>query len=168
MRAIIVGRDIDVIKPLTDMLTEAGFEPIVVENGAGVRSWLKKGDVQFLLAESSLLLDQALAGEVHKRCPLARLVALASRPNLLDMVDAISGGLADYYPRRPEYFGDIVRMMSGERKRLMRWQHTLLSPLYFRGPADDGAPAPSDEDGLRAKDGAEQVEETSAIGEFLE
>lgn len=142
MRVIIVGRDRELIQPLIEKLTERDFEVIVVENGAAVRSFIKKGDIQFLVAEGNLLVNRSLAGEVLKRCPLARLVALSSAPTLLGMVEAVSSGLTDYFPRRPEYFDNVVKTLVNERSRLVRWQHVLLSSarLSARGEAAEGSP----------------------------
>ena len=131
MRVIIVGRDQEVIQALIDKLTEKNFEVLVVENIAAVQPFIKKGAVQFLVAEGTLLVNHSLAGDVLKRCPLARLVALSSHPSLLGMVEAISNGLTDYFPRRPEYFDDVVETIVSERARLTRWQHVLLSPDSF-------------------------------------
>lgn len=152
MRVIIVGRDREVIDPLIDRLTRENFEVTLLDNSAGVLSFIKKHSLQFLVAEASLLVDHGLGREVLKRCPLARLVALASQPNRLSMIDALADGLADYFPRRPNCFEDVVRFMTGERERLTRWRRILLSgdalTDFSAGPAEaepgfDGeAPAP--------------------------
>ena len=127
MRVIIVGRDREVIEPLIDKLTREHFEVILVENSAGVLSFIKKSGIQFLVAEASLLVDHDLGREVLARCPLARLVALTSRPSCVGLVDALAHGLIDYFPRSPDFFDDVVKIIVNERQRLVRWQHVLLS-----------------------------------------
>lgn len=156
MRVVIVGRDREVIDPLSDKLSRENFEVVVVENSAGVQSCLKKGSIQFLVAEVSLLVDRSLGREVMKRCPLARLIALAAKPSLLGMVDALSVGLTDYFPRSPEYFDEIVRTIVQERVRLVRWQRILLS----------GAEMPSLD--LPAPETAEDLADDPFENEFVE
>ena len=146
MRVVIISRDRDFLEPLIEALSREDFEVIVVENSAGVQSYLKRGGIQFLVAEASLLVDHGLGREVLKRCPLARLVALAARPSLLGLVDALTNGLTDYFPRTPQYFGAVVRTLLDERQRLVRWQHVLLSGEALTG-AEDG---PSEEELLRS------------------
>lgn len=146
MRVIVVGRDREVIDPLIDRLTRENFEVILLDNSAGVLSFIKKNSLQFLVAEASMLVDHGLGREVLKRCPLARLVALTSEPSRLGMIDALAGGLVDYFPRRPEYFEDVVGFMTVERERLIRWRHILLSgaALADFSSAPSGAAADSD------------------------
>jgi DNA-binding response OmpR family regulator len=127
MRVIIVSRDREFLEPLITALAGEDFEVIVVENSAGVQSYLKRGGLQFLIAEASLLVDRGLGREVRGRCPLARLVALVDRPSLPGLVEALTNGLIDYFPRRPQYFSAVLQTLMGERQRLIRWQHTLLS-----------------------------------------
>jgi len=144
MRVVIVGRDRDVIEPLIDKLARENFEVVVVENSAGVQSCLKRGSLQFLVAEVSLLVDRGLGREVLKRCPLARLIGLTAHPSILGMVDALSSGLTDYFPRSSEYFDDVVEAVSHERDRLIRWQRILLSGAEMAS-ADPAAPEPAEE-----------------------
>lgn len=127
MNVVIVGRDRDLLEPLINKLAWEGFEVVVVEGGAGVQSHIKKASLHFLVADANLLVDHSLGREVLNRCPLARLIALASHPTMLGMIDALSGGLTDYFPRSPEYFDDVVMTIVNERQRLARWQRTLLS-----------------------------------------
>jgi len=136
MRVVIVGRDQELLKPLVNKLDREGFEVVVVDGGSGVQSYIKKASLHFLLADANLLVDHSLGREVLNRCPLARLIALASHPSLLGMIDALSGGLTDYFPRSPEYFDDVVRTMVHERQRLVRWQHILLADSALPAPAD--------------------------------
>ena len=150
MRVVIVGRDQELLKPLVNKLALEGFEVVVVDGGAGVQSYIKKASLHFLLADANLLVDHSLGREVLNRCPLARLIALASHPTLLGMIDALSEGLTDYFPRSPDYFDDVVRTMVNERQRLVRWQRTLLSGSALP-EAESGGPAarPSADAGLR-------------------
>lgn len=127
MRVVIVGRDSAVIGPLVDLLTRENFDAVLVENIAGVQSCLKRGGLHFLVAEPSLLLEHNLGREVLKRCPMARLLALAANPSLLGLVEALAGGLTDYFPRSSEYFDQVVDTLVIERRRLLRWQRLLLS-----------------------------------------
>jgi Response regulator containing CheY-like receiver, AAA-type ATPase, and DNA-binding domains len=127
MRVIIVGRDRENLMSLVDKLTHNNFEVIVVDNSSAVLSYIKNGGIQFLLADAPLLVDHGLGREVLQRCPLARLVALAAQPTRLGMVDALAGGLTDYFPRLPVYFDDVLKTLLRERKRLKRWQRILLS-----------------------------------------
>lgn len=137
MRVIVVGRDQEVVGPLIELLTRSDFEVVRLENSAGVLSYLKNAGLQFLVAEASLLVEHGLGREVLKRCPLARLVALSSQPGRLDLIDTLAGGVAEYFPRRPEYFGAVVGFMVGERERLTRWQEILRSG--FPEPVSGGA-----------------------------
>lgn len=139
MHAIIVGRDKELMQPLAERLDREKFKVALVDNSAAVQAHLKRGAIDFLLAEPGLLLDHNLAREVSRRCPLARLLALASQPTLLGMADALASGLTDYFPRRPEYFDQIVEIMRLERMRMTRWQKTFLSPrpLGFISPANE-------------------------------
>lgn len=134
MRVIIVGRDQQVISALADRLRE-NFEVYLVDNSAAVQAYLKKGGIQFLIAEPSLLLDHNLGREVRKRCPMVRLIALASNPTLLGLSDALSSGINDYFPRTPEFFSDVEQSMLDEKRRISRWQRALLSgtPLAQNG-----------------------------------
>jgi|GEM_PF-2525242 len=127
MRVVIVGRDSAVIGPLVDLLARENFDAVLVENAAGVQSCLKRGGIHFLVAEPSLLLDHSLGRELLKRCPMARLVALAANPSRLGLVEALSNGLTDYFPRSSEYFNQVVETLATERRRLLRWQRLLLS-----------------------------------------
>ena len=133
MKVVIVGRDQELLRPLVDKLSREAFEVVVVDGGAGVQSYIKKASLHFLVADVNLLVDHSLGREVLSRCPLARLIALASHPTLLGMIDALSGGLTDYFPRSPEYFADLVQTMVNERQRLVRWQRTLLSGSALPG-----------------------------------
>lgn len=126
MRIIIVGREQDELQGLTDGLTEEDFEVISVDSASAVLSLLKEGEIHFLLAEASLLTGD-LAREILKRCPLTRLVALSSNPTGLGLVQAITSGAVDYFPRLEGSFDELLQTLLSERQRLRRWQRALLS-----------------------------------------
>ena len=132
MQVIIVGRDRDIIEPLAARLRK-NFKVQVADNSAAVQAYLKRGGVQFLIAEPSLLLDHNLGREVVKRCPMARLIALTAQPSLLGLADALSSGITDYFPRLPEAFDELEISLLAERRRMTRWQRALLSdqPLFY-------------------------------------
>lgn len=157
MRVVIVGRDSELIEPLAELLTRANFDVVVVENIAGVQSCLKRGGIHFLAAEPALLLDYNLGREVLKRCPMARLLALAAQPSLLGMVDALSNGLTDYFPRSPEYFEQVVETLVIERRRLLRWQRILLSEAALETPEELSPAVEEDESGPPMDWGAESI-----------
>lgn len=157
MRVVIVGRDEAVIEPLVDLLVRENFEAVRVENVAGVQSCLKKGGLHFLLAEPSLLLNHHLGREVLKRCPLARLVALAAEPTLLGMVEALSSGLTDYFPRSSEYFAQVAETLATERRRLLRWQRLLLSESGLGLSGRPSRASREEEPGPMIDEGAESV-----------
>ncbi len=142
MKVVIVGRDQETLSPLVDKLSGEGFEVLVVDGVSGVQSYIKNASLHFLLADANLLLDRGLAREVLKRCPLARLIVLASQPSLLGMSDALAGGLADYFPRFPEYFDDVVATLVVESRRLHRWQRWLLSGRDLLAARRGAAAAP--------------------------
>ena len=145
MRVIIVGRDRDIIEPLAARLRK-NFKVQVADNSAAVQAYLKNGGVQFLIAEPSLLLDHNLGREVVKRCPMARLIALTTQPSLLGMADALSSGITDYFPRFPEAFDELETSLLAERRRMVRWQRSLLSdqPLFY---SPEPLPPSADESG---------------------
>lgn len=126
MRVIVVGRDQEIIQPLVDQLTNAGFEVTVLENSTAVLSFIKKTSLQFLVAEVTVLVDHRLGPEVLKHCPLARLVAFSSNSSRLKMIDGLSNGLVDYLPRRLEAIPELVKVLVQERVKLLRWRKTLF------------------------------------------
>ena len=117
------------VAPLIEQLTAAGFEVKVVENASVVVSFIKETSLQFLIADETILVDRNLGRDVLRRCPLARLVALSSKPQGLKMVGALAGVLTDYFPLRPDVFPEIVKVMVYERKRMERWQQNFLSGM---------------------------------------
>ncbi len=118
-----------------------------MDNSSAVLSYIKQKSIQFLLADSTLLMGHTLAQEVLKHCPLVRMIVMSANPSLFGMVEAISTGLTDYFPRKPEYFDDIVRIILNERARIVRWQHVLLADAPYRGAGKEAAntPAPAAE-----------------------
>ncbi|MDR0881699.1 MAG: hypothetical protein LBP55_04040 [Candidatus Adiutrix sp.] len=134
MSVIIVSRDQAVMEPLIDQLSRQDFKVALAENSAAVMVMIKKGGLQFLLAEPVLLLEHGLAREVFKRYPLARLIALDPRPTLLGLAEALTNGLTDYFPRSPEYFDEVAQLMLSERQRLRRWQSLFLSGPGLTAP----------------------------------
>ena len=127
MKAIIVGRDAALIEPLADRLTRAGLTVIVSENSNSVLAAMKKFSVEFVVADTSLLIEQKLARELVKRFPLIRLVGFSARPNLPGMIEALAEGLIDYFPRTEAYCDAVVEVILSERRRLARWQSMLLT-----------------------------------------
>ncbi|MDR1166530.1 MAG: hypothetical protein LBO66_11830 [Deltaproteobacteria bacterium] len=127
MRVVIVDREPSFLATLIDELTKAEFEVTVVENISGVLSFIKARSLHFLVADASLLVDHTLGAEVRRQYPLTRLIVLASRPSLMGMVEAITLGVTDYFPRDANSFGQLVDTMVDERDKLMRWQYALLS-----------------------------------------
>ena len=126
MHIVIVDRDKESLDPLIEKLHLHDFQVTVVENSAGLLTLLTKNSVQFLLADSSLLVGHTLVAALKSHSPLARLIVLAPHPSLLGMMEALSHGITDYFPRKAEFFEQIVSTIMEERNRLVRWQHTLL------------------------------------------
>ncbi|MDR3038853.1 MAG: hypothetical protein LBV21_06160 [Candidatus Adiutrix sp.] len=127
MKVIIVGRDAELIDPLADRLTGAGFTVTVAENPNAALAAMKKSNAPFVVADPALLVDQNLGRELLKRDPLVRLVGLAARPTIPGLIEAIDEGLIDYFPRTPDYFDAVVALLENERQRLTRWQRMLLT-----------------------------------------
>lgn len=143
MRIVIVDRDPAFLAPLVSDLQRERFDVTMVENISGVLSFIKSNSLHFLVADSNLLVDHSLGGEVHRQSPLTRLIVLASRPSLLGMIEAISCGITDYLPRDPKSFGQLVDTILDERDRLTRWQYVILSDQLGRRLKSDEAAAPS-------------------------
>jgi DNA-binding response OmpR family regulator len=127
MRIVIVDREPAFLEPLLERLRNEGFEVLVAENIPAVMSVVKLHSIQFLVADSSILVDHSLGAEVLRLNPLARLIVLAARPSLLGMIESISSGMTDYLSRSPESFGLLIDTVLDERERLKRWQCALLS-----------------------------------------
>jgi ActR/RegA family two-component response regulator len=130
MRIVIVERDQAFLAPLVAELEREGFEVTVVDNIPGVLSFIKTRSLQFLVGDSSVVVDHTLGSEVQRLNPLTRIIVLASRPSILGMIESISRGLTDYLPRDPGSFRQLVDTILNERARLVRWQHSLLSSSY--------------------------------------
>jgi hypothetical protein len=116
------------LTPLISELENELFEVTVVDNIPGVLSYIKMKSLQFLVGDSSVLVDHTLGTEVLRLNPLARLIVFASKPSILGMIESISRGLTDYLPRDEASFVPLVDIIVEERNRLMRWQYALLSP----------------------------------------
>ncbi|MDR1314555.1 MAG: hypothetical protein LBQ12_12915 [Deltaproteobacteria bacterium] len=132
MRIVIIDREPAFLGPVADELEREGFEVAVVENIPNALAFIKTKSVQFLVADSSVLVDHSLGGEVLRQYPLTRLIVLAAHPSILGMIESISRGITDYLPRAEESFGELVDTILDERNRLERWQHALLSPLFAK------------------------------------
>ncbi|MDR1081781.1 MAG: hypothetical protein LBQ79_12685 [Deltaproteobacteria bacterium] len=132
MRVVIIDREPEFLAPLVNELEGEGFEVTVAENIPAALAFIKLKSIQFLVADSSVLVDHSLGSEVLRQYPLTRLIVLAAHPSLLGMIESISRGITDYLPREAESFGELVDTIQDERERLTRWQHALLSPLFAR------------------------------------
>jgi DNA-binding NtrC family response regulator len=132
MRIVIIDREPGFLEPLIAELEAEGFEVLVSENIPGALTAIKTKSIQFLMGDSSVLVDHSLGGEVLRLYPLTRLIVLAAHPSLIGMIESISRGITDYLPRAQESFGELVDTILDERDRLMRWQHALLSPVFAR------------------------------------
>ena len=127
MKAIIVGRDAELIGPLTALLTEAGFAVILAEGASAVLALMRKHSVAFVLLDPALLSEQNLSRELFKRFPMVRLIGLAARPTIQGLIEAVAEGAFDYFPRSPDYFDAVLELLEQERRRLARWQRALLT-----------------------------------------
>ena len=127
MHIVIVDREPAYLEPLLEKLEDEGFEVTVAENIPAVMSVIKLKSIQFLVADSSILVDHSLGSEVHRLNPLARLIVLAARPSLLGMIESISSGMTDYLARSSDSFSLLVNTILDEREKLKRWQCALLS-----------------------------------------
>ncbi|MDR2340073.1 MAG: hypothetical protein LBF40_08075 [Deltaproteobacteria bacterium] len=134
MRIVIVDREPAFLEPLLQRLRGEGFEVTVAENIPAVMSVIKLQSVQFLVADSSILVDHSLGAEVHRLNPMARFIVLAARPSLLGMIESISSGMTDYLSRSAESFDLLINTILDERERLKRWQCALLSPTFKERP----------------------------------
>ena len=143
MWVLIVERNKEFVEPLVEQLTTAGFQVKIVENASVVVSFIKETSLQFLIADETILVDRSLGAEVLGRCPLARLIALSSKPQGLKMVGALAGVLTDYFPLCPEVFPEMVKVMLYERKRIERWQQNFLGGMSLNDTLteDDSSPA---------------------------
>ncbi|MDR2612797.1 MAG: hypothetical protein LBG06_08235 [Deltaproteobacteria bacterium] len=130
MRVVIIDREPGFLAPLVSELEGEGLEVSVSENVPAALAFIKAKSIQFLVADSSLLVDHTLGTEVLRLYPLTRLIVFASHPSLIGMIQSISRGITDYLPRSSESFGQLVDTILDERSRLMRWQYSILSPLF--------------------------------------
>ncbi|MDR1041036.1 MAG: hypothetical protein LBR80_12915 [Deltaproteobacteria bacterium] len=132
MRVVIIDREPAFLEPLVSDLESEGFGVTVVENIPNALAFIKSESVQFLLADSSVLVDHSLGNEVLRQYPLTRLIVLAAHPSLLGMIESISRGITDYLPRSQESFEELAGIILDERDRLIRWQYALLSPMFVK------------------------------------
>ncbi|MDR2724595.1 MAG: hypothetical protein LBC90_00705 [Candidatus Adiutrix sp.] len=127
MKVIIVGRDKELMEPLAGLLTEAGLTVFPAENASLALAALKKTHAHFVVADSALLIDQNLGQEFTKRSPLVRLVGFSAHPTITGMVEALTAGLVDYFPRTPDYLEAVTKLILSEARRLARWRNLLLT-----------------------------------------
>jgi ActR/RegA family two-component response regulator len=127
MRIVIVDREPVFLAPLIKELEREQFEVYLVENIPGVLSFMKTKSLQFLVGDSSVVVDHTLGVEVLRLYPLVRLIVFASKPSIMGMLQSISRGVTDYLPREEASFSPLVDIIVEERNRIMRWQYALLS-----------------------------------------
>jgi ActR/RegA family two-component response regulator len=138
MRIVFVDREPAFLKPVVDDLEGLGFEVAIVENTPGVLAYLKTRSIQFLVADSSIIVEHSLGLVMRRQSPLIRLIVLSSRPSLLDMIESLSSGITDYLARHESSFGQLVDTILDERDRLVRWQYALLSESLGSRSVDIG------------------------------
>jgi len=136
MKAIIVGRDTELLEHLAARLTEAGLSVIIAENGNSALAALSKTDAQFVVADSVLLIENNLANELMKRSPLVRLVGFSANPTLPGLIEALIAGLVDYFPRTPAHLEAVTELIISEGRRLARWRDLLLTAEPAAGNAE--------------------------------
>ena len=127
MKVIIVGRDKELIEPLAGLLAEAGLGAIHVENASSAVAALKKTNAQFVVADSALLINQNLGHELLKRSPLVRLIGFSAKPTTPGLIEALTSGVIDYFPRNQASLGAMVDLIVSEGRRLVRWRNVLLT-----------------------------------------
>jgi DNA-binding NtrC family response regulator len=127
MKVIIVGRDTELTEPLAARLTAVGFTVIPVENASSARTALDKYNAQFVVADSALLIDHNLGTELLKRSPLVRLVGFSARPTLPGLIEALTAGLIDCFPRTPDSLEAVTELLVSESRRVDRWRNLLLT-----------------------------------------
>jgi len=127
MMVVIVGRDKDLMEPLAARLTEAGLTVIPAENASSTMAAMGKYNAQFVVADSTLLIDHHLGQELLKRSPLVRLVGFSAHPTLPGLIEALTAGLIDYFPRTSDYLEAVTELIVNESRRLDRWRNLLLA-----------------------------------------
>ena len=125
MKVIIVGRDKELLEPLAARLTEAGLAVIPAENASSALAALKKSHAQFVVADPALLIEQNQ--EFLKRSPLVRLIGFAAHPSIPGMIEALTAGLIDYFPRTTGHLEAVTEAILNESRRLARWRNLLLT-----------------------------------------
>lgn len=141
MRVIIVGQNQEFLAPLAAKLQERGFEAITFADSQAVIGFAHGHSFHFLLADQAALTAEGLQRDVLSRCPLARVILLAEPFTPFGFMEALTGGLFDCFPARPEYFDEIARVLAFERERLTRWQRVLLTQAAPGGEGDGRAAA---------------------------
>ena len=127
MKVIIVGRDTELLEPLAARLTKAGLTAIFAENARSAQAALRKYHAQFVVADSALLVAQNLGPELLKYSPLVRLVGFSANPTLPGLIEAISAGLIDCFPRTSAYLEAVTELIVSESRRVDRWRNLLLT-----------------------------------------
>jgi DNA-binding NtrC family response regulator len=127
MKVIIVGRDKELMEQLSARLAEAGLSVILVENASSAMAALIKSHAQFVVADAALLIKQNLGQELLKRSPLVRLVGFSAAPTIPGLVESITAGLIDYFPRTPAHLGAVAELIVSEGRRLARWRNLVLT-----------------------------------------
>ena len=127
MKVIIVGRDKELLELLADLLAEAGLGAIPVENANSAVAALKKTNAQFVVADADLLIKQNLGQELLKRSPLVRLIGFSAKPTVPGLIEALTSGVIDCFPRTPASLRDLVDLIVSEGRRLVRWRNMLLT-----------------------------------------
>jgi DNA-binding NtrC family response regulator len=131
MKVIIVGRDAELMEPLAARLTAAGFTVIPAESADSALSALVKSNAQFVVADSALLIEHNQ--EFLKCAPLVRLVGFSARFTLPNLIDALSSGLIDYFPRTQAALEGLTELIVSEGRRLTRWRNLLLTDESIAG-----------------------------------
>jgi DNA-binding NtrC family response regulator len=127
MKVIIVGRDAELMDLLAARLAAAGLGAIRAENANSAMSALNKSGAQFVVADSDLLINHHLAHELLKRSPLVRLVGFTLHFTMPGLIEALTSGLIDDFPRTPDSLDAITELILSESRRLARWRNLLLT-----------------------------------------
>jgi len=133
MKVIIVGRDTELMEPLTARLAAAGLTVIPAESASAALAAMSKFNAQFVVADSALLVENNLGQEILKRSPLARLVGFSDRFTMPGLIEALTAGLIDDFPRTPACLEAVSELILSEGRRLARWRNLLLTD----GPAGE-------------------------------
>ena len=127
MKVIIVGRDTELMGPLAGLLAEVGLGAIHIESSSSAVAALKKTNAQFVVADSALLVNQNLGHELLKRSPLVRLIGFSAKPTTPGLIEALTSGVIDCFPRNRASLRAVVDSIVSEGRRLVRWRNMLLT-----------------------------------------